>query len=69
MRTINKFLLHHHDTTSSVESPNARGLIKDLRRTWPGGVVYYKIVGLGKVDDSFMQATVKSINTSPGVRQ
>ncbi len=44
MKTFNRFLFHHsHDTTKSVDSPQVRGLVKDVRKTWPNGVVYYKI--------------------------
>ncbi|XP_028414987.1 zinc metalloproteinase nas-10-like [Dendronephthya gigantea] len=55
MRKINKLLLHHHDTTdaadtdvsdtNSAERPDTRGLIRNLRRTWPSGMVYYEIGG------------------------
>ena len=31
-------LFHHHDTTT----PHVRGIVKDVRKTWPDGVVYYK---------------------------
>lgn len=46
MKRINRLLFHYHDTTNSVDRPDVRGLVKDVRKTWPNGIVYYKISNL-----------------------
>ena len=44
MKAINQLIFHHtHDGSKSVEKPYTRGLVKDMRRIWPQGIVYYKI--------------------------